>query len=91
MVLGNGFACVYGREGRKDGGMTCFLEAIQQLSIWGAESKCLLCAGAGVVASSSSKGGSGICGHGLTEAQKLQEITTFCRGGEKAQMASLWG
>lgn len=71
--------------------MPWVLEAIQQLSTWGPESKCLLCAGAGVIASSSSKGGSGICGHRLTEALKLQEISTFWRQGEKAQKASLWG
>lgn len=68
--------CVW-EEGRKGRGMSWLLEAIQELSTWGPESKCLLCAGTGVIASSSSKGGSGICGHRLTEAQKLQEISTF--------------
>lgn len=62
--------------------MTWQLEVIQQLSTWGLESKCLLGAGAGVIPSSSCKGGSGICGHHLTEAQNLQEISTFCTGGE---------
>lgn len=83
MVLENGLASVYEGEGRKDENMIWLPEAMQQLSTLGPESKFLLCAGAGVIASSSCKGGSGICEHRLTEAQNLQEISTFCRVGEK--------
>ena len=73
VVLGNGLACVYRGEGRKGGGMSSLLEAAQQLSTCERGSGWLLCAGAGAMASSSSQRGSGICGHGLTGVQTLQE------------------